>query len=65
MGPDQFGWNANVVEPEAGERGQVGVGSRVEPGGDQADDSDRPLLPGPRLEQLLLAGEGGDIGLLV
>ena len=46
----------HVVELQAGQLGLVGVGLGVEPGPEEVDDLDPPLLAGAGLEQLLLAG---------
>ena len=41
---DRLGVDAHVGQPQAGQRGEVGVGVGVQPGGDQVDELDRALL---------------------
>jgi hypothetical protein len=52
----EIGGDVDVIELEARKFSLVGVGLGVEPGPEQVDDFDLALLPGPRLEQLLVAG---------
>ena len=56
---DELVGDVDVAELEAGQLGLVCVGLRVEPRPKQVDDLDLALLPGARLEQLLVAGAHG------
>jgi hypothetical protein len=48
--------DAHILELQARQVGEVGVGLGVEAGADQVDQLDRAVLTGAGLEQLLLAG---------
>ena len=51
--------DAHVLQLQARQGRQEGVGAGVQPGRDDVDQLHMPLFLGPRLEQLLLAGADG------
>jgi len=51
----------DVVEAQAGQGREVGVGLLVEPHGDDVDELDGTLLAGAGLEELLFAGADGSV----
>ena len=58
---DQLVLDPHVLQLQAGQGGEVGVGLGVEPGGDDVDDLDRAGFPGAGLEQFLLAAADGAV----
>jgi hypothetical protein len=61
---DQLAVDAHVLQLQAGQGGEVGVGAGVEAGRDDVDNLDRPGLLGAGLEEFFLAASDGPVAKL-
>ena len=52
----QFRANADIGQTQAGQCCDVGVGLRIQASGDEVDDFDLAIFPGPSLEKLFFPG---------